>query len=377
MKNKMIVLIILILSLFIIGMLTAVADATNPTVAFTAAESIVPFAKLNTWRLSPQQIADITNGEIKRNLLGDREKYIPVTIDIEGLGNNLLISYHFKNDKLNTVEMILEDTPSSDPNQNLNQTAIGTALIKYYNSFKLMDKDPDSSVYTFKDKSNYIVVSSYTSVSFGYIRNKDHISLGMKFYAPVIIDLELLKQAKGYQGWAISDKDSQYLLMNPYMFEHELTRKREPFTYSWFVPMFQVQNTTKSSRLPQFGIYFYYRGVKELGACKSIQFSIDGTVYRLSSIQSTSSTKTQLGEYSSEYLLLIGPNNMKCLEEMIKTKKSINFILEGKKNTLIFTLPNQSKLEIINAYQLFKKLGGMNDIFMDFMFYRDGSMSIL
>ena len=213
-------------------------------------------------------------------------------------------------------------------------------------------------------------------MAYGYVRNGDHASLAMKFYPPADVKLNVFKSASGYQSRLVSDTEMQFYPAKPHLFEHTFTYGGRTFTYSWFLPALQMENAASEGKIPRMAVVFAYNGIHDPGKCLSLQFSVNGSVYRLKGIDTQSLSRTQYGEYARNYVFWVGPDNRALFDAMKKGGKPVGVTLEGESQTLDFQMPNQSRQQLVNAYNLLEKAGGLNEIFMDYVYFMQSPASV-
>ena len=342
----------------------------DPKAAFDASASILPFVQLNAWNLTTKEVTKAIGGTVEN--VNKQEKVIRSVIDIPELGNGLPVIYIFTNNKLTGVTLIIDDKPDINKYPSLNDTRLGKATLKYYNSFGLQN----ALSYHGENGGYYILLSDRTAVALGYVRNSGHTSLGLKFHAPVKTNINIFKKAAGYTAWTVNEYTSAYSLTKPHYFKHNLTYEGTRYTYSYFVPQFAVKYpNTEFWRAPYMMFAFCYNGIKNPGQCKAMSFDIDGTVYRFTSIRTQTDSKTQYGEYSADFQIYMGPDNMAFMEALKKAKRTVSVTVDCEGFLLNFSMPKQSKQQLVQAYSLLEKSGGLNPIYMDYMYFEQTPMS--
>lgn len=320
---------------------------------YTLDASVIPFVELS-WNAKINALSK--DLDVKAEKEGDTN-IIRSTVSIDGLGNDLPVTYTFRNNRLVSVKLLI--THDYEMVEGFDQSVKGRQLKNYIDSF--VGNHPKYTYHSFGSPSTYIL-SDVTEIAYGVLKNGTSYDLSMEFFPAQKYDVSILKKNKKITS-SPSENNVIYYDLDPAFFEHPYTYDGNRFTYSYFQWVIMIRDVSHTpGKIPILYYCFTYNGVKDPSSAQWLSFAIDNENYRfeLKSQLKEKLSKTQYGELSQTYEIMIDCNNYVFLEKLAKGKK-VEVTLQGGNFMMSFQLPPKAKQKMVEGMRYFEKVCGIVD----------------
>ena len=326
--------------------------------AFTMDVSALPFAEAG-WDAKANVLAKALGAKPEKE---GNAVLIRTEVTIEGIGENLPVTYTFRNNKLASVKAII--VPGYGRNNGFGESGLKTRIRDYLTSF--IGSHPAYTAASGNGDWEY-TFTDVTDMAYGLLKNGKEYDVSMEFYPAQKYDVSALK--KNRKIASDGEKDILFYDPDPAVFKHEYTSKMNRFTYSyfnWAILLHEADRETGA--VPTFCISFLYAGIYDSGDCNSLSFTLDGTVYRfvLGKNNRLEKKQTVSGETAQTFILQIDCNNYDFLEKLMKARK-VRVCLKSPGSltslafSLYFDLPAKSKNKLTEGIKAYQKLCGIPD----------------
>ena len=329
-------------------------DITSAVPEFTLDSSAVPFTEIS-WDAKLNNLSKSLGVKAEKS---GNASILRSAVSIDGLGNNLPVTYTFRNNKLVSVRLMI--TQGFGYDAGYRESAKGKLIDHYIQSF--IGSHPHQT-YSSQASQFVYTITDVTEIACGLLRNGSSYDLSMEFFPAQKYDVSALKKNKKISSFPSEESNVVYYDSEPFFFEHPYTYQGNRFTYSYFMWCLMMREAGREiGKIPVLYYGFIYNGVKNPSSAKWLSFTIDNDVYRfeLRDSEKEALTKTQYGELSQTFKFQIDCDNYVFLEKLAKGKK-VEVALQGDSFMLNFSLPAKAKQQMVEGMKYFEKVCGIVD----------------
>ncbi len=354
MKKQIFLILVMLFLLCFCSIASSEQEITNDTPFFSMDTSALPFIQI-AWNTKLNTLSKDLG--IKPEKEGSAS-LLRTTVSIPDIGNDLPVTYSFRNNKLASVSVTINTGLHLYPDFKTSNEK--EHVWNYINSFI-----GDHPRYTYLARNTFseYTITDVTEINYGLLKNGGTYNLAMEFFPSQPYDASILKKNKKISSKSYGENGVIYFDSDPYFFTHEYTSKMNRFTYSYFNWSIVMQESMRDiGRIPVLLIYFSYAGVGDSSVVNEIKFSMDNVVYqfKIDALNKQKMFKTAFNELSQTFILQIDRNNYTFLEKLSKAKK-VRVNLHGRGFALYFDLPANAKKKLVQGMQNYEKVCGIVD----------------
>ena len=338
--------------------------------AYTLDNSVIPFTEL-AWNANMNKLAKELGVKPEKDGTVNR---LSSVLTIENLGEDLPVTYTFRNNKLSAVSVTIKKNVREDAE--FLETPQGQQMTNYIKDFTA--SHPDYS-YTTPSTGMKYILTDVTEICYGIVQKAEGYNLVMEFFPAQTYDVSFLNKTKTIASSVVgNNRDIMYYDNNPFYFEHQYTYNGYYYTKSCINWVIQVREASQQvGRIPIMYYYFEYAGIQNPSSAKWISFAIDNTIYQfaLKASDNGKLQKTQYGELTQSFVVCLDGNSYQFLEHLAKGKK-IDVTLQGDDIQLTFPLPAKAKQKMLEGKKNYEKLCGLIDGPLTFSVFSGTPMTI-
>ena len=336
----------------------SVEEADTPEL-LTCDESVVPFYPLQ-WGIKLKDVISSTGGEDMNN-----KADVLAPVAIPGIDEPVDAVFHCGKKGLESVSVTLPDKVNL--NVDYKDTDSGAALFDCVEAF-FESLDTNSEVRLNAPVSK-IYRTRISDALVGYLDTEQGKKLMLEFYRPIDFDQAAFRKSNRFYMTTESNGDMLFFNDTKVMtgFDVQYSRSsRYDRSMNVIASKLRLQGSSinPTYSVPCYGIVYAYAGtVKPEGATTMI-FTVDGTMYQFTGVNTTSLSLTEYKEYTQQYTIWMCGDDISFMEALEKSKKAVKVELRGNGFSLVFDLPQKAKTGLVTDWKMFKKANGMDPAFV-------------